>query len=43
MIKPIDSGFQSEYEFKIRDYCKICDIDYDNGANYAYVKETLKS
>ena len=41
-IKPIDSGFQSEYEFKIRDYCKICDIDYDNGANYAYVKETLK-
>lgn len=42
MIKPIDSGFQSEYEFKIRDYCKICDIDYDNGANYAYVKETLK-
>ena len=42
MIKPIDSGFQSEYEFKIRDYCKICDIDYDNGANYVYVKETLK-
>lgn len=42
MIKPTDSGFQSEYEFKIRDYCKICDIDYDNGANYAYVKETLK-
>lgn len=42
MIKPIDSGFQSEYEFKIRDYCKICDIDYDNGANYAYVKEILK-
>ena len=42
MINPIDSEFQSEYEFKIRDYCKICDIDYDNGANYAYVKETLK-
>lgn len=45
MIQPMqksESGFQSEYEFKIRDYCKICDIDYDNGANYAYVKETLK-
>ena len=42
MIKPIESGVQLEYDFKIRDYCKICDIDYDNGANYAYVKETLK-
>ena len=42
MIKPIDSGFQSEYEFKIRDYCKICDIDYDNGKNYQDVKATLK-
>ena len=42
MIKPIDSGFQSEYEFKIRDYCKICGIDYDNGKNYQDVKATLK-
>lgn len=42
MIKPIDSGFQSEYEFKIREYCKICGIDYDNGKNYQDVKATLK-
>lgn len=42
MIKPIDSGFQLEYEFKIRDYCKICGIDYDNGKNYQDVKATLK-
>lgn len=32
-----------EYEFDIREYCKVCGIDYDNGANYANVKATLKS
>ena len=45
MIEPMqteESGFKLEYEFKIREYSKICGIDYDNGANYAYVKETLK-
>lgn len=49
MIKPIEAidrangvPFQLEYEFKIRDYCKICGIDYDNGNNYKNVKETLK-
>ena len=45
MIQPIqteESGFQLEYEFKIREYCKICGIDYDNGKNYQDVKATLK-
>lgn len=46
MIKPIDSKdtvlFQLEYEFNIRDYCKVCGIDYDNGKNYANAKAVLK-
>ena len=49
MIKPIglkDSvqsiPYQLEYEFNIREYCKICGIDYDNGKNYLDVKFTLK-
>ena len=49
MIKPISTSEQSnelyqlEYDFNIRDYCKVCGIDYDNGNNYAEVKATLKS
>lgn len=49
MIKPVSildkaNGvpFQLEYEFNIRDYCKVCGIDYDNGKNYADIKATLK-
>lgn len=49
MIKPVNildkaNGvpFQLEYEFNIRDYCKVCGIDYDNGKNYADIKATLK-
>lgn len=49
MIKPIDPKdsargipFQLEYDFNIRDYCKVCGIDYDNGKNYKDVKATLK-
>lgn len=44
MIKPaqVPGSFQLEYEFNIRDYCKICGIDYDNGKNYAEIKSTLK-
>lgn len=47
MIKPVDpSGkdipYQLEYEFNIRDYCKICGLHYDNGKNYLDVKNTLK-
>ena len=31
-----------EYEFNIRDYCRICGIDYDNGNNYIKIKASLK-
>lgn len=49
MIKPIEAldrakgvPFQLEYDFNIRDYCKVCGINYDAGKNYADVKVTLK-
>lgn len=49
MIKPIEAidkskkvPYQLEYEFNIRDYCKVCGIDYDAGKNYADVKAVLK-
>lgn len=49
MIKPIEAvdrakgvPFQLEYDFNIRDYCKVCGIHYDSGKNYAEVKATLK-
>lgn len=30
------------YEFDIRDFCKVCGIDFDSGGNYAYIKEQIK-
>lgn len=49
MIKPIEAKdrangvpYQLEYDFNIRDYCKVCGIDYNAGKNYADVKATLK-
>jgi len=49
MIKPIEAldrakgvPFQLEYDFNIRDYCKVCGIDYAGGKNYKDVKATLK-
>lgn len=49
LIKPIDAldrannvPFQLEYEFNIRDYLTVCGLDYDNGKNYADMKDTLK-
>ena len=49
MIKPIDEtkpeqpdNYQLDYEFNIREYCKICGIDYDNGKNYINVKSVLQ-
>lgn len=49
MIKPIETKdkaqnipFQLEYDFNIREYCKVCNIDYDAGKNYADIKKTLK-
>lgn len=50
MIKPADAvgrakgaDYQLEYEFNIRDFCKVCGITYDSGRNYAEIKATLKS
>lgn len=49
MIKPIDAldkakgvPYQLDYNFNIRDYCKVCGINYNSGKNYAEVKATLK-
>lgn len=49
MIKPVSaidaaSGapYELVYEFNIKDYCKICGIDYNQGKNYADIKDTLK-
>lgn len=36
------SDFILEYEFSIREYCKICGIDYDSGKNYSDIKNLLK-
>ena len=41
MIKPNDKKFE-EYTFSIKDYCMVCGIDYKNGGNYNYIKQTLK-
>lgn len=42
MIKPTDTVLQ-EYEFDVQHFCKVCEIDYNNGKNYQNVKKTLKS
>lgn len=50
MIKPrtteeqiLKSDYVLEYEFDIREYCKVCGISYDSGRNYAMIKNTLKN
>ena len=40
-IKPTDKVLQ-EYVFDIREFCKICGIDWNNGGNYDYIKTILK-
>jgi len=40
-IKPEDTKL-TDYEFKIQDFCTLCGIDNANGANYKYIKQTLK-
>jgi plasmid replication initiation protein len=49
LIKPVEPSpktygvpFQLEYEFSIRDYCKVCGIYYDSGKNYTDIKALLK-
>jgi plasmid replication initiation protein len=41
-IMPEDEDFKL-YEFKIKDFCEICGIDYDNGKNYKNLKDTIKN
>lgn len=41
-IKPEDINLQEQI-FQIRDFCKICGLDCDNGANYRHIKQTLKN
>lgn len=42
MIEPKDDEFKT-YEFSIQDYCKVCEIDYNNGKNYMNIKRSLKA
>jgi plasmid replication initiation protein len=41
-LKPNDKGF-TEQVFSITEFCRVCGLDDDNGGNYAYIKNTLKS
>jgi len=40
-IKPEDMELK-EHLFEIQDFCKLCGLDSYNGANYIYIKKTLK-
>lgn len=40
-IKPEDMALK-EHIFEIRDFCKICGSETNSGANYKYIKKTLK-
>lgn len=42
MIEPKDDNLKT-YHFSIKDYCKVCEMDYKNGKNYINIKSTLKS
>lgn len=33
---------EREYVFNIREFCRICGIDYDGGKSYEYVRNILK-
>ena len=40
-IKPEDIELKEQL-FEIQDFCEICGLDSSNGANYIYIKKTLK-
>lgn len=40
-IVPEDMDFK-EVDFKISEFCEVCGLDKNNGANYKYIKQTLK-
>lgn len=41
-VKPTDQHGQW-YTFSVQEYCKVCEIDSDNGKNYQNVKKALKT
>lgn len=41
-IKPDDKEF-SWYDFEIREFCKVCGIDYNNGKNYKDIKKVIEN
>lgn len=41
-IKPNDQELQ-DYTLSIKEYCQVCGIDYKNGANYIYIKKSIKA
>ena len=41
-LRPEDITLK-EHIFEIRDFCKVCGLDSDNGANYKYIKKALKA
>jgi len=40
-IKPDDMELK-EHTFQIQDFCMVCGLYEDSGANYNYIKQTLK-
>ena len=40
-IKPTDTDLLDQ-NFNISDFCKVCGVDSTNGANYKYIKDSLK-
>ena len=41
-LKPSDKDFENQV-FSISEFCNVCGLDSDNGGNYSYIKNTLKS
>ena len=41
-IKPMDIG-DEVYSVSIREFCKVCNIDYNSGKNYADAKKAIKA
>ncbi len=41
-IKPEDMILK-DHTFEIRDFCKMCNIETNSGANYKYIKQTIKA
>ena len=40
-IKPEDMEFK-EHIFETREFCRVCGLEINSGANYKYIKQTLK-